>query len=384
MAEFARLPPLGLYVHFPWCERKCPYCDFNSHEHQGPLPEMDYVQALLKDLEQDLPFVWGRRISSLFIGGGTPSLLTPAALDILLAGLRARLPMTSRIEITVEANPGTVDRVKLKAYRDLGINRLSLGVQSFHDEFLTRLGRIHSAAQAQQAIDAAISVGFDNINIDLMYGLPGQSVAQAVADVQIAVTSGAQHISYYQLTIEPNTYFAHHPPILPHDHTLESVEHQGLSVLQQAGYGRYEISAFALAGFECQHNCNYWEFGDYLGIGAGAHAKLSQQQQVFRYEKIKNPKTYMEKIAAGQSVRRERGLNSEDLSLEFMMNALRLKHGFSPQLFCERTGLDVKTLQHLIKKPLSLGLLEQGEARIAATTKGYGLLNSVLQEFLIA
>ncbi|HRW67501.1 MAG TPA: radical SAM family heme chaperone HemW, partial [Candidatus Competibacter sp.] len=341
MPVFTAPIPLALYVHIPWCARKCPYCDFNSHEAREPLPERAYVDALLADLEQDLPRVWGRRIDSLFIGGGTPSLFSAEALDRLLSGLRARLPLRPDLEITLEANPGTVERSKFAEFREVGINRLSIGVQSFDDGHLHALGRIHDRRAAIAAAEAAHAAGLDNFNLDLMFGLPGQTVAQALTDIACALALQPAHLSYYQLTLEPNTRFYRSPPLLPDDETIDVIQERAQEELARHGYPRYEVSAYARADRRCRHNLNYWEFGDYLGIGAGAHGKLSDPAagQIQRLWKVKHPRDYLARAGTPAGVGGDAPVREAELPLEFLMNALRLVEGVPAALFGERAGL---------------------------------------------
>jgi putative oxygen-independent coproporphyrinogen III oxidase len=371
------LPPLALYVHIPWCVRKCPYCDFNSHERSGDLPEKAYVEKLLLDLEGHLPSAWGRRLSSVFIGGGTPSLFSPEAIDALLSGVRARLPLEPGAEITLEANPGTVEARRFRGFRDAGVNRISIGVQSFDERMLTVLGRIHSADEARRAIAAALAA-FDNVNIDLMYGLPGQSVDMARADIREAASAGTPHVSAYQLTIEPNTAFWSKPPPLPaHDDSADmqlAVE----SALAHAGFEHYEISAFAKPGMRCWHNLNYWQFGDYLGIGAGAHGKISFADRVTRHARVKQPNDYLKADAKVE----DRPVSAADLPFEFMLNALRLVEGFEVELFSQRTGLPISTVQTQLSGAEGKGLLERDWKRIRPTERGRHFLNELLGAFL--
>jgi len=377
--------PLSLYIHFPWCVRKCPYCDFNSHVVEE-IPENAYIDALLLDLEQDLPLVWGRRVSTVFIGGGTPSLLSGQAVDRLLAGLRARLALAPGAEITLEANPGTVEQSRFRDFRAAGVNRLSLGVQSFCDRSLQQLGRIHDAASAQQAVASARQAGFDNINLDIMFALPEQSLQEAEQDVRLALAQQVEHLSYYQLTLEPNTRFYAFPPSLPDEDVSFAIQRQGQSLLEQAGYQQYEISAYARPGFDSRHNVNYWRFGDYLGIGAGAHAKITDfsSQRIVRIAKQRQPQRYMaaNDIASRYQSRRE--LSEEELPLEFMMNALRLKGGFPLHLFSQRTGLDVARIEPQLNVCRQRGWLEyEAESDILRSSeRGWGFLNEVLQVFL--
>src|SRR5687767_13522573 len=370
------LLPLALYVHIPWCVRKCPYCDFNSHERAGELPEKAYVEKLLLDLEGHLPSVWGRRLSSVFIGGGTPSLFSPESIDALLSGVRARLPLEPGAEITLEANPGTVEAGRFRGFRDAGVNRISIGVQSFDDRMLAALGRIHSADEARRAIAAALAA-FDNVNIDLMYGLPGQSLDMARADIREAAGAGTPHVSAYQLTIEPNTAFWSKPPPLPaHDDSADmqlAVE----SALAHAGFEHYEISAFAKPAMRCRHNLNYWQFGDYLGIGAGAHGKVSFPDRITRHERAKQPAMYLQEAGV-----ENRAIVPAELPFEFMLNALRLVEGFPVGLFTERTGLPITKLQPGLERGEVQGLLTRDLKAIRPTERGQRFLNELLALFL--
>jgi len=375
--RFEQLPPLALYVHLPWCARKCPYCDFNSHERRDELPEREYVDALLADLESLLPSVWGRRILSIFIGGGTPSLFAPQAIDSFLSAVRARLPIEPDAEITLEANPGSVESARFKGYREAGVNRLSLGVQSFDDAMLAALGRIHSADEARCAIDAALA-NFDNVNIDLMYGLPGQTLAIARSDIVEGVRWQTTHLSAYQLTIEPNTVFFRHPPKLPEHDLCADMQLAVEETLAASGFEHYETSAFARPGRRCRHNLNYWEFGDYLGIGAGAHGKVSFRDRVTRHERIKQPREYME--AAGRAV--ERIVPPKELPFEFMLNALRLVEGFRDQLFSERTGLGAGAMEKALRAGETRGLIERVGGRVRPMDRGRVFLNDALEGFL--
>ncbi len=370
------LPPLALYVHIPWCVRKCPYCDFNSHERGGALPEQAYVERLVLDIEALLPSVWGRRIVSVFIGGGTPSLFSPDAIDALLSAVRARLVLEPGAEITLEANPGTVEAARFRGFRDAGVNRISVGVQSFDDAMLARLGRIHSAAEARRAIEAALA-SFDNVNLDLMYGLPGQTPEMARADVAQGIASGVPHLSAYQLTIEPNTVFWRERPALPQHDQCADMQASLEALLAEAGYEHYETSAFAKPGRRCRHNLNYWEFGDYLGIGAGAHGKVSFPDRVTRHERAKQPAAYMKGAAA-----KDFTVPAKDLPFEFMLNALRLVGGFETSLFAERTGLAPTAIQKDLEVAESKGLIERDLARIRPTARGQRFLNELLELFL--
>ena len=377
VVKLSALPPLALYVHIPWCVRKCPYCDFNSHEKAGELPEREYTEKLLSDLEGLLPSVWGRRLISVFIGGGTPSLFSPESIDALLSGVRARLPLEPGAEITLEANPGTVEAARFRGFRDAGVNRISIGVQSFDDAMLAALGRIHSAAEARRAIESALAA-FDNVNIDLMYGLPAQSPAMARADIEQAARSGVPHVSAYQLTLEPNTVFYSKPPPLPEHDATADMQVMVEQVLGENGFGHYETSAFARAGHRCRHNLNYWEFGDYVGIGAGAHGKVSFPDRVTRHERIKQPAEYMK--SGGEVPSRE--VPGAELPFEFMLNALRLIEGFPASLFQERTGLPLIAVQGELEKAEKLGLLERDWRRIAPTERGRLFLNDLLALFV--
>jgi len=384
MLHFTQLPPLALYLHFPWCVRKCPYCDFNSHELKQSLPEDAYVAALFHDLELELPAIWGRSVVSIFMGGGTPSLFSPEAIDRLLSGLRARLNFAPNIEITMEANPGTVERDKFAEYRAAGINRLSIGVQSFQDDHLTQLGRIHQARDAIRAAETAHKVGLENFNLDLMYALPGQTLQQAQADIAIAIDLEPAHISYYQLTIEPNTFFYHQPPTLPDEDLAHQIETTCRERLDQSGYTRYEISAYARPGKQSAHNLNYWQFGDYLGIGAGAHGKLSDahRQQITRSWKIKNPRDYLAQAASAARIGGSNVLRQEDVSFEFMLNAMRLTDGVSIELFEQRTGLPITVIQEILLQATERGLLRERTNMIQPTAQGLDYLNDLTGMFL--
>jgi oxygen-independent coproporphyrinogen-3 oxidase len=357
--------------------RKCPYCDFNSHERSGALPEHEYVAKLLLDLEGLLPKVWGRRLVSVFIGGGTPSLFSPGAIDHLLSGVRARMTLEPGAEVTLEANPGTVEAARFRGFREAGVSRISIGVQSFDERMLVALGRIHSAGEARRAIDAALAA-FDNVNIDLMYGLPGQSAAMARADIEEAARSGVAHVSAYQLAIEPNTVFWSKPPQLPQHDACADMQLAVEEILSRDGYEHYETSAFAKAGHRCQHNLNYWEFGDYLGIGAGAHGKISFPDRITRHERIKQPREYLQ----ASDTLTERTVPVSELPFEFMLNALRLIDGFPLALFEERTGLPVTILQGQFQRAEQAGLLERDWKRVRPTTRGQRFLNELLALFL--
>lgn len=376
------LPPLSLYIHVPWCVRKCPYCDFNSHEAGPALPEAEYVQALLADLQQDIGLVQGRPICSVFIGGGTPSLFSPAAYERLFDQLRRQLRFVDDVEITLEANPGTVEQEKFRAYRALGINRLSIGVQSFAPEQLQALGRIHGREEALRGGEAAQAAGFDNFNIDLMHGLPGQSLQAAVADLEQAIALAPSHLSWYQLTIEPNTVFYRDPPALPDDDILWAIQEAGQAALAEAGYRQYEVSAYAQAGRECRHNRNYWEFGDYLALGAGAHGKITQAEGVWRYAKTRLPRDYLAARSSGRFSASQGYVKDAEIVFEFMLNALRLREGVPLALFSERTGIALAEIAAASGELRARGLLSADESRLACTPEGFNYLNTLLQRFL--
>ncbi|HSD40485.1 MAG TPA: radical SAM family heme chaperone HemW [Burkholderiales bacterium] len=379
--RLAALPPLALYVHLPWCVRKCPYCDFNSHESRGSLPEDKYVAALIADLESALPDVWGRRVHSVFFGGGTPSLFSARAIDHLLAAIRARLPLEPDAEITLEANPGTFESDKFRDFRAAGVNRLSIGIQTFNPEHLRALGRIHDEREAHRAVEIA-HAHFTNFNLDLMYALPEQTVADAELDVETGIATRAPHLSFYHLTIEPNTVFFTRPPLLPDEDTSAEIGDTVERRLATAGYERYETSAYALPGMACRHNLNYWRFGDYLGIGAGAHAKISFADRVVREVRARTPVEYMRRVAAGTQIVERRDLGRSDLPFEFMMNALRLAEGFPVAMFSERTGLPIVAAEREFAAAESKGLIERDHARIRTTALGRRFLNDLLQVFL--
>ena len=379
--HFRALPPLSVYVHIPWCARKCPYCDFNSHEARGAAPEERYVSALIADLEQALPEVWGRRIYTVFFGGGTPSLLSAQAIDSILAALRARLPLAGDAEITLEANPGTAEAEKFRDFRAAGVNRLSLGVQSFDSRHLKALGRVHDDEEARRAIELA-RAHFDNINLDLMYGLPGQSMEEARADIERALAWQPPHLSAYHLTIEPNTYFHRFPPSLPDDDTAAQMQDAAEGALRGAGYRHYETSAFAQPGRQSRHNLNYWTFGDYLGIGAGAHSKLSFPGRVERVMRIKHPERYMEAAERGAAVQERHEVVAGEIGFEFMMNALRLTEGFAVRLFEERAGVPLTAVLERLDAAERRGLIERDHARVRPTPLGRRFLNDLLQMLL--
>ena len=380
--HFKGLPPLALYIHIPWCIRKCPYCDFYSHEKHSVLPEKDYLDVLSRDLELSLPMIWGRKVSSIFIGGGTPSLLSASGVDRLLSFVRERLPVLPDAEISMEANPGTFEAGRFKSYRESGINRLSIGIQSFNQELLHKLGRIHDADEARNAVEIAQRY-FDNVNLDLMYGLPEQTQTQLQDDISTALSFGTQHLSLYQLTIEPNTYYFKHPPALPDEDTVDSMQKWLEDATAEAGFSHYEVSAYARSGRQCWHNRNYWMFGDYLGIGAAAHSKITlPDQRVIRQMRLRNPELYMRNIEKGIPLEEQFDVPAADLGFEFMLNALRLMDGFSPALFTERTGLPISVLDKPLEKASGLGLLEVSPVHIQPTVLGKRFLNDLQQIFL--
>ena len=380
--QLTALPPLGLYVHLPWCLRKCPYCDFNSHEAgPGGLPEQRYLDALMADLESALPLIWGRGVHSIFIGGGTPSLFSPQAIDQLLGGLRARLRLEPDCEITLEANPGTFEKDRFRAYWDSGVTRLSIGVQSFHDRHLQALGRVHDRAQALAAVHEAAQC-FDTFNLDLMYALPGQTLAELEQDIAMALGFAPPHVSVYHLTIEPNTYFAKYPPQLPEDDDAYAMLDVLTERLDGAGLQRYEVSAYARDAHRCAHNLNYWQFGDYLGIGAGAHSKLSFAHRVVRQVRLREPARYMERSLAGNPLAQDFEVGREDLPFEFMLNALRLRHGFALNTFAERTGLPLTAIEAALRQAERQGLIERDYARVRPSARGFDFLSDLQALFL--
>lgn len=376
--------PLALYIHIPWCIRKCPYCDFNSHAAPSGLPEKEYVQALLTNLSQELPHIWGRKPESIFIGGGTPSLFSAESIDELLCGIRAMLPFRPNIEVTLEANPGTFEQEKFRGFREAGINRLSMGIQSFNPQHLQALGRVHNRDEALRAAEIARSAGFDNFNLDLMFGLPQQTLEQAMQDLQQAVELSPTHLSWYQLTLEPNTLFHQQPPVLPDDDLVAEIQFTGQQFIKSSCYTQYEVSAYARPGFECWHNRNYWEFGDYVAIGAGAHGKITHaaQASVARYHNHRQPAEYMQQAMQGTARSGEQTLSAADLSFEFMLNALRLREGFPVSLFTERTGLAFHHLKAGLDQALQRGLLDFNGDHIRPTEIGWQFLNGVIQLFL--
>ncbi|MDE2367193.1 MAG: oxygen-independent coproporphyrinogen III oxidase-like protein [Betaproteobacteria bacterium] len=382
------LPPLSLYIHIPWCVKKCPYCDFNSHEVRGQSsdpPESEYVAALMRDLEAALPLIWGRKVVSVFFGGGTPSLFSARSIDAILSGVRALLPLELLAEVTLEANPGTFEVQKFADFRAAGINRLSVGIQSFNPRHLQSLGRIHDAGDAHRAAEIARK-NFDNVNLDLMYALPDQTFEEARKDIETAVSCGVAHISAYHLTLEPNTLFHRYPPPLPDDDSAAEMQAMIEQTLAAGGYVNYETSAFAQAGRESRHNMNYWLFGDYLGIGAGAHSKISFPDRIIRQVRYKQPKEYLAKAASGVSasgpIMEQHEVTRNDRAFEFMMNALRLTEGFATEIFVERTGLPITTIQRQLDEAERRGLIARDHRRIAPTHTGRRFLNDLLQIFL--
>jgi len=377
-------PPLGLYVHIPWCVRKCPYCDFNSHAANGSLPERPYIDALLADLDQDLPWVEGRTVGTVFIGGGTPSLFGPEAIHALLEGIARRIPLAPDAEITLEANPGTAESARFRGYRAAGVNRLSIGVQSFDADHLKRLGRIHGPEEAIRAAQTATEAGFDNFNLDLMFGLPEQTAEQALADIRTAQALNPAHLSFYQLTLEPNTLFHKYPPPLPGDEACWDMQCACQALLAEGGFEQYEISAYARFGRRCRHNLNYWQFGDYLGIGAGAHGKLTDPAtgNVARRWKLRHPAQYLESAGRPASVAGHELVSAEQLPVEFLMNHLRVREGFPEQRYTTRTGLSIDTLHPALDDCIATGLLERYEDHIRCTDRGWNFLDNVLERFL--
>ncbi|MES2128800.1 MAG: radical SAM family heme chaperone HemW [Pseudomonadota bacterium] len=380
--NLAALPPLSIYVHYPWCVRKCPYCDFNSHEAKGELPEKEYLDAVRADLEQSLPLIWGRKVYTIFIGGGTPSLMSAAGLDRLLSDLRTLLPLDAECEITMEANPGTFEQEKFKSFRASGVNRLSVGIQSFNPAHLKALGRIHDGDEARRAVDIA-HANFDNFNLDLMYALPSQTLAQAHSDLATAMSFKPPHLSLYHLTMEPNTVFAKFPPALPDDDVSADMQDMIAAETAQAGYQQYEVSAYAQPGHQARHNRNYWEFGDYLGIGAGAHSKISFPHRVLRQARFKQPQSYIEAARAGNPVSEEVEIARGDMGFEFMLNTLRLVDGFDPNLFGERTGMSITAIDKQLNEAEAKGLLYRDHKVIKPTALGQRFLNDLQQMFLV-
>jgi len=382
MPEFTTLPPLSLYIHLPWCVKKCPYCDFNSHTYESGLPEDEYVNALISDLEYQLPSIWGRRIVSVFIGGGTPSLFSAQSINKIMTTIRSHLNCLPDMEVTMEANPGTVEQNKFNGFYEAGINRLSIGVQSFDDQKLKSLGRIHNANEALNAVEVARKAGFSNINLDIMFALPGQSIEQALLDLQQAIDLSPQHISWYQLTIEPNTFFYSHPPVTPEDDDVWEMQQKGQQLLADSGYIQYEISAYAKNKQQCAHNLNYWQFGDYLALGAGAHGKISRADtsEINRYWQVRKPADYMQASVENKTSGSE-SLLTEQIVFEFMLNALRLKQGFDIQTFEQNTGLSSELIIEKCQNAIGEGLLERNEKGFAATQQGYLFLNDLINLF---
>ena len=384
------LPPLSLYIHFPWCEKKCPYCDFNSHQIKdaaGPdgkagFDENRYIKALILDLETELPNIWGRQVHSIFIGGGTPSLLSPEGMDELLSAIRSRVTLEPDAEITMEANPGSVEASKLSGFAKAGINRISLGIQSFQDDKLKALGRIHNGNDAKRAIEIA-KQHFKSVNLDLMYGLPNQTLEDAQEDIQTALSFKTPHLSFYNLTLEPNTYFATFPPKLPNEDVVDAIFEQSQELLGASGYQRYEVSAYAKKGQECKHNLNYWRFGDYIGIGAGAHGKISFPDRITRQVRERHPETYMQSIETkGNALADVKEIPAKDLPFEFMLNALRLTAGVDTSTFSERTGLPLSMINKHLEEACKKGLLDENPLKLKPTDQGLRYLNNLQELFL--
>lgn len=374
------LPPLGLYIHIPWCLKKCPYCDFNSHAFKGELPEHDYCDQLIEDLKQDLKYVQGRKLSSIFIGGGTPSLFRPDSIGKILHNINSEIPFDRQVEITLEANPGTFETIKFSRFREVGVNRLSIGIQSFNPRFLSALGRVHGEKEARDAAANAVNAGFDNYNLDLMFGLPGQSQEQAMNDLETALASNPPHISWYQLTVEPNTVFYSKPPVLPEHDAIADIQEAGIALLNSHGIERYEVSAYSKTGQHSSHNLNYWQFGDYLGIGAGAHGKITlpEENTIMRTRKTRQPSAY---LATQNSFTVEHSpIRQDDLPLEFLMNALRLINGCKEALFEARTGIPIQRVEKQLAELRQHNLLQKD--KLAATPKGFLFLDSILELFL--
>ena len=377
------LPPLSLYIHIPWCVRKCPYCDFNSHEAKGngQVPERRYIDALISDLDHTLPNIWGRRVYTIFFGGGTPSLFSAGAIDEILAAVRARVSLDSEAEITLEANPGTFEAGKFRGFREAGVNRLSIGVQSFNDAHLQALGRIHNSGEARRSIEIA-QANFDNINLDLMFALPEQTLAACAQDIETALSFATNHLSIYHLTLEPNTLFHRFPPPLPDDDQAADMQVMIEARLGNAGYSHYETSAYAKPGLESRHNLNYWRFGDYIGIGAGAHGKISFPDRITREARFKQPQAFMDRAGLGDAAQEVKTLLRAELPFEFMLNALRLTGGFSLAMFVERTGLPVTAIAATLDKAEAKGLIARNHVHVKPTEKGRLFLNDLLEMFL--
>ena len=387
-ANLTALPPLALYIHFPWCEKKCPYCDFNSHQVKegvdlkSGFDEERYIDALITDLETELPRIWGRQVHSIFIGGGTPSLLSAQGMERLLSDIRARINLEPDAEITMEANPGSVETEKFAGFAKAGINRVSLGIQSFQDEQLKALGRIHNGAEAKRAIEIALK-HFKSVNLDLMYGLPMQTLEDAKRDIETALSFNTPHLSFYNLTLEPNTYFASFPPKLPKEEVIDAIFDQNLDLLTNAGYKRYEVSAYAKPGMECKHNLNYWRFGDYIGIGAGAHGKVSFPDKITRQVRERHPETYMQNMETqGNALVESKEVPASDLPFEFMLNALRLTDGVATNTFTERTGLPLNVISKGLNEASKKGLLDPNPTLLKGTSQGLRYLNNLQEIFL--
>ena len=383
LLQLTSLPPLSLYVHLPWCLRKCPYCDFNSHHAPGgePLPEARYTAALVADLEAALPLVWGRTVQTIFIGGGTPSLFAPQSIDRLLSDIRARLRLEADCEVTLEANPGTFEKERFRAYRDAGVTRLSIGVQSFNDRHLQALGRVHDRAQALAAVEEAAQA-FETFNLDIMYALPGQTPAEQEQDMRQALALAPPHISIYHLTIEPNTYFAKYPPRLPEDDQAYAMLDRITELTTAAGLSRYEVSAYAREGHQCLHNRNYWQFGDYLGIGAGAHSKLSFAHRIVRQVRLRDPQLYMAGALSGRAIAQDEDVRRADLPFEFMLNVLRLREGFALQDFTERTGQPLTAIAQGLQQAEARGLIARDMGHVRPTERGFDFLSDLQALFL--
>lgn len=385
--QLQELPPLSLYIHLPWCLKKCPYCDFNSHEWAATapagmaMPELDYVAAVVADLEASLPLIWGRSVQTVFIGGGTPSLFSPQAIDRLLSDVRSRVRMAAGAEVTLEANPGTFEKDRFRAFREAGVTRLSIGVQSFDDAHLKALGRVHDRAQALAAVEEAAQA-FDTFNLDIMYALPGQTLAQCEQDIRAALSFAPPHISIYHLTIEPNTVFAKFPPVVPEDDDAYAMLDRITELTADAGLARYEVSAYARAGHRCRHNLNYWQFGDYLGVGAGAHSKLSFAHRVLRQVRAREPRLYMEKARAGDAVVSSEEVARRDLPFEYMLNALRLRDGFAVREMLERTGLPASAFRGGIDAGVARGWLTEEGGWVRPTGRGFDFLSDLQTLFL--
>ena len=375
--------PLSLYIHIPWCIKKCPYCDFNSHEARNDIPEERYLDALIRDLENELPNIWGRSIESVFIGGGTPSLFSAEGIDKLLRSLRERLNIRPNIEITMEANPGTFEQERFSAYRQAGINRLSIGIQSYNDNHLKALGRVHGSSEALKATEIVQKAGFGNFNLDLMFGLPKQTVGEALSDLKTAIAMKPNHISWYQLTIEENTLFHYSPPPIPNDELIWEIQQQGQKLLKESGYEQYEVSAYAQKIQQSKHNINYWQFGDYLGIGAGAHGKITMPDgSITRHTKFRHPEEYMNKALDNQARSSEKSLTKDDVIFEFMLNIARLRHGFTTELFEQRTWLAFSEVEEKLESLIEDGLILKTEDHYKPSDKGYLFVNDIVNRFL--